>query len=91
MKIVLVMVACGFAAVQCQNIQCAIDGISANSNLQSCVAMSADQTSGTFDLQAYCGLSCLDDLRAVYDTCGVSPNPVEAREFILFISLSLHR
>ncbi len=87
MKIVLVMVAC-FAAVQCQNVQCIIDRVSANPNLQSCVNMLVEQqTNGTFNVQAFCGLSCLGDLRTIYDTCGFSPNPVEAREFVLMIKI----
>ncbi len=66
--------------------QCITNEISGNQNLQNCTAQ---QTSGgSFDVQTFCGL-CLGDFRTIYDTCGVSPNLIEASEFILFISLSI--
>ncbi len=86
----LVLVAC-FAAVQCQNVQCVIDEITRNQNLQTCATMLAQQSGGNVDVQAFCGLSCLDDFRSLYDTCGFSPNPVTTRKFVylLYIAHSL--
>ena len=78
MKIVLVVLVACFAYVQCQNTQCIIDEVTGNTNLQTCAQMLAQQSGGNFDVNAFCGLSCLGDLRALYDRCGFSPNPVSA-------------
>ncbi len=43
----------------------------------------AEQTSGNADAPVFCGPSCIEDLRGLYDRCGFNnPNPVEAREFV---------
>ncbi len=73
------------------DIQCLVHEISGNQNLQTCTVMLGQQSSGgSFDVQVFCGLSCLGDLRTLYNTCGVSPNPVETCEvvyiFIFFYS-----
>ncbi len=62
------------------DMQCVTNEVSGNQNIQNCATMFAEQTSGNFDVQAFCGLSCIEDFIGSYDTCGFSPNPVEARE-----------
>ena len=69
----VVLVSC-FAAVHCQDAQCIIDEVTGNPNLQTCAEMFVEQSGGNIDVNAFCGLPCLEDFRAVYDTCGFSSN-----------------
>ena len=48
--------------------------------------MLAQQSGGNFDVNAFCGLSCLGDLRALYDRCGFSPNPISTRKSLYIYS-----
>ncbi|XP_064390019.1 uncharacterized protein LOC135337927 [Halichondria panicea] len=70
MKIVLVVVAC-FAAVNCQDAACLANRVLNNPSLATCI--SANNRNGDF-----CQLSCINDIAALYNTCGVSPNPITA-------------
>ncbi len=75
-----------FIPVGCGNFdddECITNKISGNQNLQSCATLLSGQTSDNANAQVICGLSCIEDLRGLYDTCGFSRNPVEAREFPL--------
>ncbi len=71
------------SATTTPGVECITNEVSGNQNLQSCANMLAGQTRDNFDMEVFCGISCIEDLRTLYDTCGFSPNPVEAREFVL--------
>ncbi len=76
MKTVLVLVAC-FAYVHCQDVQCIADALLENTNLQTCSQMLVGAGN---NVDTFCGLSCIGDFRALYDTCGVTTNPITARK-----------
>ncbi len=67
-----------------------VSSINGDSNLHSLTSSMQLHVQPSFESpQELCGLPCIDDFAAIYNTCNFSPNPVALRKSIIIMQQNL--